>query len=181
MWGWEFEGRFRFTDNFSAGATLGYIDAQFNEFFRFYPAGSINPLTGAVVPVGGVTLNIASMAKLQNTPEWTMNYNATWNFEVAGGDLSLTPSASFRGDSQMFEFAAPAIDQEGYWLYDFNAQWVAPGGNWKVSLTGKNITDERYRIGGYNFPQSAGVLFGNSVVGFYGNPSTWTLGIDWKL
>ena len=182
MWGWEFEGRFRFTDNFSAGATLGYIDAQFNEFFRFYPAGSINPLTGAVVPVGGVTLNIASMAKLQNTPEWTMNYNATWTFDdVAGGTLSLTPSASFRDDSQMFEFAAPAIDQEGYWLYDFNANWVAPGGNWKVSLTGKNITDERYRIGGYNFPQSAGVLFGNSVVGFYGNPATWTLGIEWKL
>jgi iron complex outermembrane receptor protein len=182
MWGWEFEGRLRFTDNFSAGAALGYLDAQFNEFVRFYPAGSINPLTGTVVPPGGVTVNIADLVDLQNAPEWTMNYNATWTFDdVAGGTLSLTPSASYRGSSQMFELATPAIDQEGYWLYDFNANWVAPNGNWKVSLTGKNITDERYRIGGYNFPQSAGVLFGNSVVGFYGAPATWTLGIEWKL
>jgi iron complex outermembrane receptor protein len=181
MWGWEFEGRFRFTDNFSAGVALGYLDAQFNEFIRFYPAGAINPLTGLVVPPGGVTLNIASMADLQNAPEWTMNYNATWSFDVIGGTLAITPSASYRDSFQMFEFPAPAIDQESYWLYDLNASWVAPGGNWKVSLTGKNITDERYRIGGYNFPQSAGVLFGNSVVGFYGAPATWTIGLEWKL
>jgi iron complex outermembrane receptor protein len=182
MWGWEFEGRFRFSDNLSAGVALGYIEAEFNEFERFYPAGSINPLTGAVVPVGGVTLNIAKLAKFQNTPPWTMNFNATYTVDdVAGGTLAITPLASYRDSFSMFEFAAPALDEESYWLYDLSAVWTAPGGNWKVSLIGKNITDERYRVGGYNFPQSAGVLFGNSVSGFYGPPATITLGVEWKL
>jgi iron complex outermembrane receptor protein len=181
MWGWEFEGRFRFTDNFSAGVALGYIDAEFNEFFRFYPAGSINPLTGTVVPVGGVTLNIADMAVFQNTPPWTANVNATWTFDVADGTLAITPMASFRDSFSMFEFAAPLLDQESYWLYDLSASWTAPGGNWKLVFTGKNLTDERYRIGGYNFPQTAGVLFGNSVTGFYGPPATLTIGAEVKF
>jgi iron complex outermembrane receptor protein len=181
MWGWEFEGQFRFTDNLRAGVALGYIDAEFNEFFRFYPAGSINPLTGAVVPAGGVTLNIADLAVFQNTPKWTMNFNATWNFEFGGGDLSITPSASYRDSFSMFEFAAPLLDQESYWLADLSVVWTAPGGDWKLSVTGKNLGDERYRVGGYNFPQSAGVLFGNSVTGYYGPPRTVTFGIEYRF
>ncbi|HYE47630.1 MAG TPA: TonB-dependent receptor [Caulobacter sp.] len=181
MWGWEFEGRFRFTDNFQAGMALGYIDAEFNEFLRFYPAGATNPLTGTVVPPGGLTLNIADMAVFQNTPPWTMNFNATWDFDVAGGTLAITPMASYRDSFSMFEFAAPLLDQESYWLYDLSASWTAPSGNWKLVFTGKNLTDERYRIGGYNFPQSAGVLFGNSVTGFYGPPATLTFGAEVKF
>jgi len=181
MWGWEFEGQFRFTEGLRAGVALGYIDAEFNEFFRFYPAGSINPLTGAVVPAGGVTLNIADLAVFQNTPKWTMNFNATWSFEFGGGDMSITPSASYRDSFSMFEFAAPLLDQESYWLADINVTWVAPGGDWKLSLTGKNLGDEQYRVGGYNFPQSAGVLFGNSVSGFYGPPRTVTFGVEYRF
>ena len=37
---------------------------------------------------------------------------------------------------------------------------------------------QRYRIGGYNFPQSAGVLFGNSVSAFYGPPRTVLLSLE---
>jgi iron complex outermembrane receptor protein len=40
---------------------------------------------------------------------------------------------------------------------------------------GRNLTDERYRIGGYNF---AGATFGNSIIGFYGPPRTFTASFE---
>ena len=161
--------------------TLGYIKAEFDEFFRFYPAGAINPLTGAVVPVGGATLNIASTAVFQNTPEWTGNIGATWTTELAGGQLTVTPTASYRGDFSQFEFPSAVLDQQGYWLYDASVTWTSDTGNLKLGLHGKNLTDEEYRIGGYNFPQTAGVLFGNSVIGFYGPPRTVTATLSVKF
>ena len=174
MYGAEFEGSLVVSDNFRINATLGYIHAQFDEFVRFYPAGAINPLTGLVVPPGGVTLNIADLVVVQNTPEWTGNINATWTADVAGGQLAFTPSASYRDAYSQFETPSPVLDQSAFWLYDASLTWTSDTGGVKLGLYGKNLGDEEYRIGGYNFPQSAGVLFGNSVVGFYGPPRTYT-------
>jgi iron complex outermembrane receptor protein len=181
MYGAEFEGSLVVTDSLRLTGTLGYIKAEFDEFFRFYPAGAINPLTGAVVPVGGATLNIASTAVFQNTPEWTGNIGATWTTELAGGQLTVTPTASYRGDFSQFEFPSAVLDQQGYWLYDASVTWTSDTGNLKLGLHGKNLTDEEYRIGGYNFPQTAGVLFGNSVIGFYGPPRTVTATLSVKF
>ena len=175
MYGAEFEGSLVVSDNFRINGSLGYIHAEFDEFIRFYPAGSINPLTGAVVPAGGVTLNIADIVVFQNTPKWSGNIAATWTADVAGGQLAFTPSASYRGDYSQFEYANPVLDQQAFWLYDASLVWTSDSRNLKLGLHGKNLGDEEYRIGGYNFPQTAGVLFGNSVVGFYGPPRTYTV------
>ncbi|MFZ5670273.1 MAG: TonB-dependent receptor [Pseudomonadota bacterium] len=181
MWGWEFEGTATLTDNFRISGAVGYIDAEFEEFLRFYPAGAINPLTGAVVPAGGLTLNVADIVVFQNTPEWSGNISATWTADVGGGQLAFIPSASYRGDFSQFEFPNPILDQEGYWLYDASLTWTSGDGRTTLGVHGKNLGDEEYRIGGYNFPQSAGVLFGNSVVGFYGPPRTFTATIQRKF
>jgi iron complex outermembrane receptor protein len=50
--------------------------------------------------------------------------------------------------------------------------WTSESGRYEVALRGKNILDERYRTGGYNFP---GILYGNSVTAFYGAPARVTL------
>ena len=49
---------------------------------------------------------------------------------------------------------------------------------YRVGLHGKNLGDEEYRIGGYNFP---GGLFANSVNAFYGPPRTVTLSVEAKF
>jgi iron complex outermembrane receptor protein len=181
MYGAEFEGSLSVTDNLRITGALGYIKAEFDEFIRFYPAGAINPLTGGVVPAGGVTLNIADIVVFQNTPEWSGNIAATWTTDLAGGQLSFTPTASYRGDYSQFEYANAILDQQAFWLYDASLIWTSDAGNLKLALTGKNLGDEEYRVGGYNFPQTAGVLFGNSVVGFYGPPRTYTATVTVKF
>jgi iron complex outermembrane receptor protein len=71
----------------------------------------------------------------------------------------------------MFEFATPLIDQEAYALYNLSATWTSDNDRFRLGVHGQNLSDEEYRVGGYNFP---GALFGNSVIGFYGPPRTIT-------
>ncbi len=56
-------------------------------------------------------------------------------------------------------------------LFDLVASYTTPSGRYRMALEGRNLSDEEYRIGGYNFP---GPLLGNSVIGFYGPPRTLT-------
>ncbi len=93
---------------------------------------------------------------------------------VASGILAITPSVAYRGDSQMFEFANPALDQDSYTLYNASIVWTSEGDRFKLGLHGLNLGDEEYRVGGYNFP---GATFGNSIIGFYGPPRTITASV----
>ncbi len=162
IWGWELEASARVTDSFIPRLTLGYLDAKFNEFVTF------NPLTGR-------RENMADQREFQNTPDWTANIALPYSVDLGGrGSLIFTPMASYRGATQMFETAIPLLDQGAYWLYDATLMWTAPDARYRVSLAGRNLSDERYRAGGYNFP---GAITGDSVIGFYGAPRTVTLSV----
>ena len=155
--GAEFEGQLRIADGLTAAASVGYIDAQFDRFNRFDPVSRTN-------------INVANLYVFQNTPKWTANLNATYSTEIAGGQFSITPSVSYRSSYSQFEQVNAFLDQDSYTLVDLNAQWTAPGGRYKISLAGKNLTDERYKIGGYSFP---GATFNNSLIAYYGPPKTF--------
>ena len=160
IWGWEFEASARLSDSFVPRVTLGYLDAQFNDFVTF------NPLTG-------LRENMASQRKFQNTPDWTASIALPYSVDLGDrGSVIFTPTASYRGATQMFETAIPLLDQGAYWLYDATLMWTVPDHRYRVSLAGRNLADERYRAGGYNFP---GAITGDSVIGFYGAPRTVTL------
>jgi len=133
------------------------------------PAGAPNPLNPSQTLATGQVINVADLYGFQNTPKWTGNVSLTWRGELAGGDLAITPMVSYRDKYQQFEQPLPALDQKAFTLVDLTAIWTAPGGKYKLALTGKNLTDEEYRVGGYNF---VGATFNNSVIGYYGPPQT---------
>ena len=163
--GAEFEGRLRILDNLHANFAVGYLDAQFDEFLR-YNLGL------------GVYEDIADLVVLQNAPKWTGYLGLTWYGDVAGGELAVTPSISFRDDYSQFEFPNPILDQEAYSLVDLSIVWTDPTDRYTLGLYGKNLTDEEYRVGGYNFP---GALFNDSVIGYYGPPQTVTASLQVKF
>ncbi|MFP1131811.1 TonB-dependent receptor [Asticcacaulis sp. W401b] len=165
--GAEFEGTLRFTDKLTGNFALGYTGADFDEFISY------NVLTASYV-------NLAGVYNFQMTPEWTNNFGLTYKTDAFGGSLVVSPQASYRSDMQMFEAANAALDQKAYWLYDMGVTWTAPGAKYKVGLYGRNLGDERYRTGGYNFPSSVSPLFGNSVSAFYGAPRTVTLTLEYR-
>jgi iron complex outermembrane receptor protein len=174
--GWEFEGSFRLGSNLTINGMLSYIDAQFDEFLAFIPSG---PLNTTCPTLTGCFVDVSNLRDFQNTPEWTGSISATYRHDFSdGSELAFTPSAAYRGAYQQFETAAPLLDQEAYWMYDASAVWTSASDRWTVALHGKNLTDERYKTGGYSFP---GPFTGDSVIAFYGAPRTYTFTVGVKF
>lgn len=165
LYGAEFEGSLFLTENLTANFAVGYLNSEFDEFLRYN-------LTTMVYE------DISDLVVLQNAPEWTGYFGMTWRGDLAGGELVVTPSVSYRDDFSMFEFPNPTLDQEAYALVDLSLIWTAPSERWSLGLFGKNLTDEEYRVGGYNFP---GALFNDSIIGYYGPPRTVTGSIQIKF
>ncbi len=165
FYGAELEGRLRILDNLSANFAVGYLNSDFEEFLRYN-------LTTRVFE------DISNQVVLQNAPEWTGYLGFTWIGNVAGGGLAVTPSVSYRGDFSLFEFPNPILDQQAYSLVDLSIIWTDPSDRFTVGVYGKNLTEEEYRVGGYNFP---GALFDNSIIGYYGPPRTVTASLQVKF
>ncbi|HAY05545.1 MAG TPA: TonB-dependent receptor [Hyphomonas sp.] len=179
LWGVELESTallgeqmFNDSDFFSAGLSVGYINAEYDEFITI---------------IGGVPTNLADQRVVQNTPEWTgslrLTYDTPFNILLKEGRLTINQLTSYRGDSSQFEIPS-AIDQEAYTLADLSIRWKENGSRWGFSLTGKNLTDERYRVSGYNFLNAAGAPalgLEGVLTGFYGDPRTFTFGIDYNF
>ncbi|OYX58141.1 MAG: TonB-dependent receptor [Brevundimonas subvibrioides] len=159
IYGFEFEGRAFITDSITSNVSVGYLK---NEFDRF-----ITRVTGAPV-------DISNLREPQNSPEWSAFWGVTWTGDVAGGELNITPSISYRSDYHLFDAPDPILDQDAYTLVDLAAIWTAPNGHYQVALTGRNLTDEEYKVGGYNF---AGATFNNSISAFYGPPRTFSASV----
>ncbi|GMG87930.1 TonB-dependent receptor [Biformimicrobium ophioploci] len=146
--GIELEASLALTDNLTANANLGWVDAEFVEFIS-----------------GGV--DISDTRDMQNTPDTTAMVQLNWSVPVGAGEMVVVPSVSYRADTQIFE--TPGIlDQEAYSLVDLTATYYSADGKWSLGLQGKNLADEEYRIAGYTFG-------GPFDTGFYGAPRTVAL------
>ena len=159
IYGFEFEGRAFLTDSLTSNFSVGYLKNEFDEF---------------ITRVTGVPVDISSTREPQNSPEWSGFWSVTWSGDLAGGELNITPSISYRSDYHLFDAPDPILDQDAYTLVDLAAIWTAPSGHYQVALTGRNLTDEEYKVGGYNF---AGASFNNSISAFYGPPRTFSASV----
>jgi len=153
--------------------SIGYLDGEYDEF------------------IDATGTDVASQRVIQNTPDWTASgilaYDTPLTIAGEQGKFTASTLVSYRGDSSQFEVPG-AIDQEAYTLLDAGLRWQTGGGKVGISLTGKNLTDERYIVAGYNFladpadPTSAATLGLEGILtGFYGAPRTVTLGLDVKF
>lgn len=67
--------------------------------------------------------------------------------------------------------------------------WYSEDGDWQVGLHAKNLTDEEYRVGGYNFTggrdDDGNLLPGlggdTTLVGYYGDPRTVHLSVGYRF
>jgi iron complex outermembrane recepter protein len=180
LFGVELEGSAAIAaDAFFSGDTLdlnfsvGYIDAEYNEYIDAF--GN----------------DVADERVFQNTPEWTGSYRFTYqnpvNFAGNGGTLTFSGGGSWRDRSSQFEVPNPFLDQGSYWLYDLSAVWSQDEGPWSVALHGKNLTDERYIVAGYNFVNinddgsfTPTLGLEGTLTAFYGDPRTVTLAVTYE-
>jgi len=158
--GGEIEALAQLTEGLTAQFTLGYLDAEFDEVIS-----------------GGV--NVADSWEFANTPDLTGSLNLSYNHELGDkGSLVATAGMSYRGETRIFPQVASLVDEDSYTLWDASVVWYAPDEHWTVGLYGKNLGDEEYRVGGYNF---ANLGLESSVIGYYGDPRTVTLSVQYKM
>ena len=157
---------------------VGYTDAQFDTY-KTYQILVANPAPPPATIPSRSTCPTASV--FQNTPEWNGNLSVNYTQGLGAGHGSVlgTLTASYRDSYHMFELPNPLIDQnDAYTLLDASLGWTSESNKLKVTAIGRNLTDERYKIGGYYFP---GALYGNIVNSFYGPPRTYTLSLSYRF
>ncbi len=156
--GLELELSARLTDDFAINLVYGYLDAKYDEF-----VGSITP--------GGAPVDISHLVQMINSPEQQYSIGFSYEMQMGAGRLMLLADYNWRDDTYIFEAVTP-VDQSAYSLYNASAVFYPDNSNWRFALHGRNLGDEAYRTGGYNFPATGG---DNTVTAYYGDPRTWTL------
>jgi iron complex outermembrane receptor protein len=176
IWGVEYEGNallgeemFNESDMLTAGLSVGYINAQYDEF------------------INNVGVDVADQRKVQNTPELTgslrLTYDTPFDLLLKEGRLKINAMTSYRSKTYQFEIPS-ALDQPGYALVDLGLRWQENDSPWGFTLTAKNLTDEQYKVSGYNFLNAAGAStlgLEGVLTAFYGDPRTFTFGIDYNF
>jgi len=152
IWGLEFESVMKLSDSLSANVAIGYIDAEYVEWFA-----------------NGV--DISADRVFQNTPELTASFSLRneWDTHLMNRDGTLvwTGGISYQDDVYQFEIPEPLLDQTAYSLINMSLVWSSNDDKYQWGLHGKNLTDKEYKVASYNFP-TLGLEGVQSA--FYGNP-----------
>ncbi len=137
--GIEFEGNLvardalRGGDKLGLAWSIGYVDAKYT---RFIDARGID---------------VASRRSFQNTPNWSISGTLSYATPVGGGMLNASTTLAYKGDSQQFELRTPGLDQPRYALLDASLVWTSEGDRFSLGIHGRNLTNRRYIVAGYNF------------------------------
>jgi iron complex outermembrane receptor protein len=130
--------------------TLGYLDAQYEEFIANVPLG----FNDQGVPTPGQParpVDVADFRRIQNTPKWTLSGTLDYSTPLAGGNLTALTTVSYRSKTFQFETPSPYLDQPGYALWDASLVWNGPDNRYTIGIHAKNITDKQYITSGYQF------------------------------
>ena len=175
--GIEAEITYAATDNLVFDAAIGFIDAEFEEVIEETENGPVN---------------IADRFSISNTPDYTANFNATYLIESSMGDFVVNANYYYRDDYSLFE-QDNLLNQDGYGLLNFSVTWQSLEGDWYAGIHAKNLTDEEYLVGGYQFvtPDPAdptdisrytpGLGGDNTLIGYYGDPRTVHLTVGYRF
>ncbi|MBT1450988.1 TonB-dependent receptor [Glaciecola sp. XM2] len=162
------------TESLTFDVALGYIDADFEEVI------SIGP--------GGQETDISDQFAISNTPEYTANFAANYMMDTDVGYFMFTANYYYRDDYNIDETANSLLSQDGYGLFNVSATWESVSGQYYAGLHLKNITDEEYLVGGYQFVTpdgNGGFIPGtggdNTLIGYYGDPRTVHLTVGYRF
>jgi iron complex outermembrane receptor protein len=138
------------TERFRFSAAVSYLHSRYDDFLTKDPldprnvsggAPAGNPATDFVAPNGVPDVQLAGNPT-RNSPDWSGNLHAEYDFALAAGKLTLMGDVSFKDDVYFTEFARPLEGQDAYTTLDLQLRFLSGDGRWSAELWGKNLTDE---------------------------------------
>ncbi|MFS2316822.1 TonB-dependent receptor [Maricaulis sp. D1M11] len=153
-------------DSLSMNWAIGILDGEYDEFINAF----------------GV--DVSEDVVIQNTPDYTASVQLSYVTPAFGGDIAFNNTLSLRGDSSQFEFPFPELDQSSYALWNASLLWESTDGHWELGLHGRNLTDQEYRVSGYDFVNNDTLApelgLEGTLTAFYGAPRTVTATVAWR-
>ena len=127
-----------FVENLQFDLSLSWLDAVYQDF------ETIDGATGGVVNLEG--------NQMPNAPEFTLSAGAEYRKEVVGwGNYLLRIDYYYSTENFLNEFNS-AVRQEAYSIVNARASFESSDGDWKLSLFGRNLTDELVFVTGFASP-----------------------------
>lgn len=136
--GIEIETKAFVTDSLVLEGALGYTDASYDSFSGFDADGvpGYDPVTDPAA---------AAALPFERVPELTYTVAASYNMPMANGsDLDFRVSYAFTDEFTNDALGTEAIMTDSYGLLDASVSFTRASDGLKLTLFGKNITDEEY-------------------------------------
>lgn len=174
VWGLEAELTALVAEGFMLNASIGYLDAEYDEYACLLGNPAARPAGFDLVdPV----LNLYDCTFLQpkRTPKWTLGASADYEWAVGdvgmmGVNVSVSSSSKYYNDT----LNSLSGTSEKRALMNASVRLVDAGDRWKVSAFVLNLTDRDYRSSGLAIAN----LWGMST---YGPPRTWGVELGAKF
>ena len=137
--------------------SVSYQDAEYTEFETDIDGDLVN--------------EDASFLDLTRTPELTAFASANYSLQSAVGDFDFNVSANYQDEYESTVLNADFTQGEERTLVNASVRWIDTADKFSVSLFGRNLSDEVYRVSGnsvaglwafaaYGAPRTYGVEFG---------------------
>ena len=163
-WGIEADMLWLVTDQLTIDGTLGYLDSEYDKFDCDLDRDPSNGNEDCTV------------LDVKRTPEWTASLGATYRtpFEIFGGALDLNANATYTDEFYNDIFNSEASVHEDVTLLNASISYISSNETVRVSLFGRNLTDEEYQTSGLGVAN----LWSFST---YGNPLTYGIEVDLRF
>lgn len=157
------------SQNFSANFNYGLLRTDYDEFITFDV-------------ITGLPNDVTDTAEFPYSPEKKWSLGLQYQTELNIGQLTVSADYSFVDDHFPYH-NQPSADFtriENYSL--FNARITLSkisGSDFNLSVWGKNILDEEYRINGLPVADATGTFIGG--LNYYGNPATYGFELSYQF
>ena len=156
-YGLEVDAEALLTDSLSLNGNLGYLKSKYEEFED-----------------GG--MDVARDRQLVNAPEWDISLGLEWDLPIAGGIFTVAPHVNYRSKTYLTVSSSETLEQEPYTLVNANLRYITSDESLTLIISGKNLTDKKYRNHGFDLAAFPGV-----ELGYYGAPKTYALSLIYQL
>lgn len=139
--GLELDGRYLLTDNLEIGGSVAFLNASYDDFPNALCSSGLS-----VEADCDLTTNTRNAAgdKLRYAPETSGSVYANYVIDLDNGmQLTLRGDLTYTDDFFADVLNDPFKVQEAYTKMDILVSLAGKENDWKVSLVGKNITDEK--------------------------------------
>ncbi len=133
IYGAELDVQAFLSENLSVRGNLGYLDTEYDDF--------------QYTDINGTTVDLSDL-EFRRAPDWTGTVDATYQWELAGGNAWVRVAYHYIGEHFVNVTNSPELENDEQHLIDASINYSI--NNFTFSLFGRNLTDEDGYTHGYD-------------------------------